>query len=70
MSSGGRAVDNYRFTTSDEQSTPYIQWFDPAVDRSSDRCTIIIANARNFGQHPRSCNAGIEMKYVCEMESN
>ena len=70
MSSEGRDVDDYIFTTSDEQSTPYIQWFDPAVDRSSDRCTIIIANDRNFGQHPRGCNAEIRLKYVCERESN
>ena len=66
MSSEGRPVDDYIFTTTDEKSPPYIQWHNPGKSRSTKRCAMLGVFHR-YGHHPSNCR-DIWRNYVCEYE--
>ena len=66
MSSQGRDVDSYRFTTNNRKNVPYIEWNDSSEERKNRRCATL-ATKRYFGLNPEHCN-GKEMNYVCEYE--
>ena len=66
MSSEGKDVDDYMFTTTNEQSTPYIEWKDATDERVDRRCATI-SPSPNKGLHPANCS-GTAMKYFCEFD--
>ena len=68
MSSEERDVDDYIFTSTNEQSTPYIEWNDPAEDRSINRCASLTTDTE-FKLTATHCSYG-RRKYVCESEGN
>ena len=67
ISSRGKPVDKYKFTTTEQNLTPYIEWNDPSKDRSKDRCATI-DTGNNYGHNPRGCGESA-MMYICEYES-
>ena len=67
MSSEGNPVDQYEFTTTEQNLTPYIKWNDPSRDRSKDRCVTLSTGNYN-GLNPRGCGWN-PMVYICEFES-
>ena len=67
MISEGRNVDDYIFTSTNEQSAPYIEWNNPEADRSINRCASLATNT-HFKLTPRNCPR--QMKYICEFEGS
>ena len=67
MSSEGRDVDDYIFTSTNEQSTPYIEWNDPVEDRSINRCASLTTDTE-FKLTATHCND--QLKYLCEFEGS
>ena len=67
MSSEGNPVDQYEFTTTEHNLTPYIEWNVPSKDRSVNRCASLVAGNYN-GLNPRGCGWD-PMMYICEFES-
>ena len=68
MSSEGRDVDDYVFTSTNESSTPYVEWNNPGEDRSINRCAFL-ATETDFKLTPTHCSYG-RMKHICESEGN
>ena len=68
MSSEGRNLDDYVFTSTNEGSTPYIEWNNPDEDRSINRCASLTTDTE-FKLTATHCSYG-RRKYVCESEGN